>query len=50
MSGLMELKPRQQAAFDAIFSAKGKGIQRQLVNLPTAGLTKTYYITIIVLF
>ena len=36
----MKLKPRQQDAYNAIFDALERGIQRQLVNLPT-GVGKT---------
>ena len=36
----MNLKPRQQDAYNAIFDALERGIQRQLVNLPT-GVGKT---------
>ena len=36
----MELKPRQIEAFDAVFAALDRGVDRQLVNLPT-GCGKT---------
>ena len=36
----MELKPRQQQAFDAVFAALDRGVDRQLVALPT-GVGKT---------
>lgn len=36
----MELKPRQQEAYSAVFSALDRGIDRQLVSLPT-GVGKT---------
>lgn len=36
----MELKPRQLEAFDAVFSALDRGVDRQLVALPT-GVGKT---------
>ena len=31
----MELKPRQQEAYAAVFAALDRGIDRQLVSLPT---------------
>ena len=31
----MQLKPRQQQAHDAVFAALEKGVDRQLVALPT---------------
>ena len=31
----MELKPRQQEAYAAVFTALDRGIDRQLVSLPT---------------
>ena len=36
----LRLKPRQQEAFDAVFTRLGEGVTRQLVNLPT-GVGKT---------
>jgi superfamily II DNA or RNA helicase len=36
----MELKPRQQQAYDAVFTALNQGITRQLIALPT-GVGKT---------
>ena len=36
----MQLKPRQQQAFDAVFAALDRGVDRQLVALPT-GVGKT---------
>ncbi len=40
MSAPMQLKPRQIEAFDAVFAAMEKGIDRQLIQLPT-GVGKT---------
>lgn len=36
----MKLKPRQQEAFDAVFAALDRGVDRQLIHLPT-GVGKT---------
>lgn len=36
----VELRPRQQEAYDAVFSALDRGVERQLVSLPT-GVGKT---------